>query len=185
MPVLHSNMDPVPYLGYVENDENVLDNLEGTTDNMKVRRQISDCCEYDSENRGFVSESKLNSSKISPDEHAITPNELGSNLSQSYYKNFLNQLKDDDSELKIKTSLDKSQPKGILGEPSTSPNPTFDNYIKGGKTLNTKKTSFIKVEEFRKSKQFRESKIPTNTSFSGVDKNQIQSLGLKNYETRK
>jgi len=60
-----------------------------------------------------------------------------------------------------------------------SPNPTFDNYIKGGKTMKAKKNSFLKVEEFRKSKQFRESKIPTNTSFSGVDKNQILNLSLK------
>ena len=47
------------------------------------------------------------------------------------------------------------------------------------------KNSFLRVEEFRKSKQFRESKIPTNTSFSGVDKANFKNLGLKNYETRK
>lgn len=62
---------------------------------------------------------------------------------------------------------------------STSPNPTFDSYIKGGKTIKTKKNSFLKVEEFRKSKQFRESQIATNTSFSGVDKNQIHNIGVK------
>jgi len=60
----------------------------------------------------------------------------------------------------------------------------MNSYLRAGKTMKTK-NSFLKVEEFRKSKQFRESKIPTNTSFSGVDKSNIKNLGLKNYETRK
>lgn len=68
---------------------------------------------------------------------------------------------------------------------STSPNPTFDNYIKGVKTIKSKKNSFLKVEELRKSKQFRENQIPTNTSFSGIDKNQIQNIGIKNQDSRK
>lgn len=51
--------------------------------------------------------------------------------------------------------------------------------------MKAKKNSFLKVEEFRKSKQFRENKIPTNTSFSGMDKKQIQNFGLKYYDARK
>lgn len=119
---------------------------------------------------------------MSPNEHLINGKDFGNNLSGSNYKNFLNQLKDDDSsETKIKTNVTSHIP-----EATSSPSSNFDNYIKSGKkTMKTKKNSFIKVEEFRKSKKFRENKFPTNTSFSGVDKNQIQNVGLKNYETRK
>ena len=60
----------------------------------------------------------------------------------------------------------------------------INNFIRWEKQMKTKKNSFIKVEEFKKSKQFRESKIPKNTSFSGVDKNQFQNSGIKNYETK-
>lgn len=129
----------------------------------------------------IVSDTKVNSSKISPDEHILGAKGIGSNLSQSYYKNFLNQLKDDDQvDRRSKNNISKQ-----LQEINGSPNPTFDNYIKSGKTMNDKKNSFLKVEEFRKSKKFRENKIPTNTSFSGVDKNQIQNVSLKNYDARK
>jgi hypothetical protein len=146
-----------------------------------VRRQISDCCEYDSGFKGFVSDSKSNRNKVSSDGHGSHGKELKENFSQSYYKNILNNLHSEDSDEKVSKSGIKSKIKEKRG----FPNPTFDNYIKGGKIMKEKKNSFLKVDEFRKSKQFRESKIPTNTSFSGVDKNQIQNLGAMNYETRK
>ena len=69
---------------------------------------------------------------------------------------------------------------------SGSPDLTkFEMYEKGSTTMKAKKNSFLKVEEFRKSKKFRENKIPTNTSFSGMDKKQIQNFSLKYYDARK
>lgn len=174
---MYSKLDPIPYLEYMEND---WDSAEDISDNKKVRRQISDWCEYDSDFKGFVSDSKSNH-KISPDEHASNGKELKENFSQSYYKNILNHLQSEGSDEKMSRSSIKGKMKDTCG----LPNPTLENYIRGGKTMKEKKDSFLKVEEFRKSKQFRESKIPTNTSFSGIDKNQIQHLGAMNYETRK
>jgi hypothetical protein len=106
---------------------------------------------------------------------------LGANSSQNYYKNFLNQAKDDElTDVKLKASITNK-----MKETGESANDTMDDCVKSGKTMKAKKNSFIRVEEFRKSKQFRESKIPTNTSFSGVDKSNLENLGSKNYETRK
>jgi hypothetical protein len=102
----------------------------------------------------------------------------------------LNQLKDDEPHhQKVKTSLGMANVETDFMASSSSPNPTFDNF-QSGKTMKDKKNSFLKVEEFRKSKQFRESKIPTNTSFSGVEKNQYQtsknkSFDLINYQSKR
>lgn len=54
----------------------------------------------------------------------------------------------------------------------------INNLIKCENQMKANKNSFIKVEEFKKSKQFRESKISKNTSFSGVDTNQFQNSGI-------
>lgn len=126
----------------------------------------------------------------------VGSNEINENLSQSYYQNFLNQLKDDgedNPENEMETEGINSQNDYKLS--GSSPNPMMDNYVKRGKLMKGNKEgeslnyyqlargakhydSFIKVEELRKSKKFREGKIPTNTSFSGVDKNQIQNIGM-------
>lgn len=178
---MYSKLDPIPYLEFIENEEGMDNEVLDVEDNVKVRRQVSDCWEYDSDNKIIISDIKANSTNISPNDHIIGAKGLDGNLSQSYYKNFLNQLKDDDQT--------ETQPNedivNQLQEIHGSPNPSLDHYIKSGNTLNNKNTSFLKVEEFRKSKKFRENKIPTNTSFSGVDKNQIQNVGLKNYDARK
>lgn len=176
---MYSKLDPIPYWEYIEGDEGMNNELEDTRENIKVRRQISDWCEYDSENRGFVSDSKVKPSKIASEAQTVTTKELCSNLSQSYYKNLLNKFKDEDrrdTRLSANTS-------NKLYESNGSPCSNFDNYIKSGQTIKTKKNSFIKVEEFRKSKQFRENKFPTNTSFSGVDKSQLQNLGMQDYDS--
>lgn len=116
----------------------------------------------------------------SPNDKIISM-KLGANSSQNYYKNFLNQAKDDElTDVKLKASITNK-----MKETSVSPNGTMDDCLQSDNTMREKKDSFIRVEEFRKSKQFRESKIPTNTSFSGIDKSNLQNLGLKNYETRK
>lgn len=155
--VFSSNHDPVSYAEYNTSEDDFAKELEGSNEIIKVRRQISDYWEFDSENKVVVSDSKVNSNQISPHQQAITPNELSSNLSQSYYKHFLNQLKDEDNDAKLNA---------------------LHNLIKWENQMKANKNSFIKVEEFRKSKQFRESKIPKNTSFSGVDKNQFQNSGI-------
>ena len=169
-------------------DKIMLTDLDFNDDNMQIRRQISDCWEYDTDNnKEFIIDSKINSSKVIPDDQVICSNDISDNLSQSYYNNFLNQLKDDDDdqEVNFDSGADDLNVKNEFKPSSSSPNSNFDNYIKSGKTMKTKKNSFLKVEEFRKSKQFREGKIPTNTSFSGAGQNQIQNLGLQNYEMRK
>lgn len=112
---------------------------------------------------------------------------MRTNLSQSHYKDFLDQLKDENiHNEKVKTSLGLVNVDAEFRQSSGSPDPTkFEMYAKGSTTMKAKKNSFLKVEEFRKSKQFRENKIPTNTSFSGMDKKQIQNFGLKYYDARK
>jgi hypothetical protein len=41
-PITHSNLDPLPYMEYAENDEDMLADLDGNKGDGKVRRQISD-----------------------------------------------------------------------------------------------------------------------------------------------
>ena len=99
--VFNSNHDPVSYAEYNRSEDDFVKELDCSNEIIKVRRQISDYWEFDSENRVLVSDSKFSSHQISPHQQAITPNELSSNLSQSYYKHFLNQLKEDDNDAKI------------------------------------------------------------------------------------
>jgi len=100
--------------------------------------------------------------------------------SQSYYRNFLNHDKEEGLvNIKSRTNA-TNRPQDCGGSPCN----LMDNYLRAGKTMKTKK-SFLRVEESRKSKQFREGKIPTNTSFSGMEKCKLKNFGLKNYETRK
>lgn len=40
---MYSNLDPLPYIEYIENDESILNDLDGGSGDCKVRRQISDC----------------------------------------------------------------------------------------------------------------------------------------------
>lgn len=96
-----SNHDPVSYAEYNTSEDDYARELEGSNEVIKVRRQISDYWEFDSDNNVLISESKVNSNEISPNQQVITPNELSSNLSQSYYKQFLNQLKDENNDAKI------------------------------------------------------------------------------------
>lgn len=42
-PIMYSNLDPLPYMEYIENDDSILDELDGGSGDGKVRRQISDC----------------------------------------------------------------------------------------------------------------------------------------------
>lgn len=163
---------------YIESEDGIIIDLDGSQGDGKVRRQISDCCEYDS---------KIHSSKVSPNDQLNPEMALKANLSHSYYKNFLNQLKDDENQSEnMKNSMGMVNVKTEFQPSSSSPNPIFDNYTKDENGIKTKKNSFLKVEEFCKSKQYRESKIPTNTSFSsGVEKSQIQNVALKNYDSRK
>jgi len=170
---MYSKLDPIPYLEY-EWDSN---ELEGTSDNKNVRRQISDCWEYDSDYKAFVSDSRAYNTKINPEDSMLPGKVLSSNFSQSYYKNFLNHLKEDEPVDKMAKTGFKLHPK----QDNKSKNPALDNYIKSGKTIKDKKNSFLKVEEFRQSKQFRENQIPTNTSFSGVDKSQINNVSVPYY----
>lgn len=44
---------PIPYLDFIENNEEGMNNQADDPNDVIPRRQISDCCEYDSENRGF------------------------------------------------------------------------------------------------------------------------------------
>ena len=159
---------------YTENDEDLWVDFDGSHMDAKVRRQISDCCEYDS---------KIVSNKVSPNDKIEGNSELRANLSQNYYQNFLNQLKDDEPKnIKVKTSLGMARVETDFRPSNSSPNSHFEGGVQSSKTVKAKKNSFLKVEEFRKSKKFRESKIPTNTSLSGIDKNQYQTNKNKSFD---
>ena len=41
-PVIYSNLEQLPYMEYIENDECMLNDLDGSNGEGKVRRQISD-----------------------------------------------------------------------------------------------------------------------------------------------
>ena len=93
--------------------------IKYTAEDIRVRRQISDWWEYDTGD--------------SPTERII-PSKMGATSSQSYYRNFLNQDKEEHfQDIKTKANV-TNRPQNNSGSPWN----LIDNYLRAGKTMKTK-----------------------------------------------